>query len=565
LKAVSLPTIAAVLLGLFTFAVFLPALHNGFVNWDDYKNLIDNPNYRGFGWEQLQWMWTNRWMSHYVPLTWMSFGLDYVIWKEAPLGYHLTNVLLHAANAAVFFLLALELFKVGFSRMERQPEWPLLGGAAFASLFFSLHPLRVESVAWVTERRDVLSGLFYLLALLVYIRAFQPAPRRSMPAKPYFICLGFFMMSLLSKEIAITLPAILLLLDVYPLRRLGGGPGRWIGRAVWGVWLEKIPFLLLGIADGAMVLYFAVQNHLVEGVGALGWATRIKITVYGMAFYLRKTVAPTDLSPLYPLTRYKTLLWAAPFQMSAAIVLPVTLLCLLLRRRFPGLLAVWTACAITLLPVSGLIQNGFQIAADRYSYLACLGYAILAGAAVSLSLRVGNPSRLRTAAIASAALLVLSSLSLVTRKQMAIWRDSDTLWSRAIAVEPSFVAHLNLGSSFSSEGDSLGAAQQFRQAIALWPENGAAHNNLGKALLQLRQWAEAAQEFRMAVQLDPTPGAFNSLAHALTREGKIDEAVAALREALRIDPGDVSARTNLQTLLAKKELQEQGGKSLETR
>ncbi len=371
-----------------------------------------------------------------------------------------------------------------------------------------------------------------------------------MPAKPYFICLGFFTMSLLSKEIAITLPAILLLLDVYPLRRLGGGPGRWIGRAVWSVWLEKIPFLLIGIADGAMVLYFAVQNRLVEGVGALGWATRIKITVYGMAFYLRKTVAPTDLSPLYPVTRYKTLLWGAPFQMSAAIVLLVTSLCLLLRRRFPGLLAVWAACAVTLLPVSGLVQNGFQITADRYSYLACLGYAILAGAAVSLGLRVGNPSRLRTAAIASAALLVLSSLSFLTWKQIAVWRDSDTLWRRAIAVEPSFIAHLNLGSSFSGEGDSLGAAQQFREAIAMWPENGAAHSNLGKALLQLRQWDEAAQEFTLAAKLDPTPAAFNSLAHALALQGKIDEAIGALREALRLDPGDASAGTNLQTLLA---------------
>ncbi len=122
MKAVSLPTIAAVLIALLTLVVFLPALNNGFVNWDDYKNLVDNPNFRGFGWEQLQWMWTNRWMSHYVPLTWMSFGLDYVIWKEAPLGYHLTNVLLHAANAAIFFLLALGILKLGFPRLRAAVE-----------------------------------------------------------------------------------------------------------------------------------------------------------------------------------------------------------------------------------------------------------------------------------------------------------------------------------------------------------------------------------------------------------------------------------------------------------
>ncbi len=557
MKAVPIAAIAALLIGLLTVAVFLPALNNGFVNWDDDRNLVNNPNFRGFDWIQLKWMWTNRWMSHYVPLTWLSFGLDYVIWKGNAFGYHLTNVLLHAANAAVFFLLALKIFKRAFPQKEPHREWPLLCGAAFAALFFSLHPLRVESVAWVTERRDVLCGLFYLFALLVYVRAFPREPRRSMQRWPYLMCLGLFVMALLSKEIAITLPGILLLLDIYPLGRLGG-PGRWVGREVWGVWLEKVPFLLIGLADGCLVLYFGIRNYLVEPVAVLGWATRIKITLYGMAFYLRKTIAPTGLSPLYPITRYKTLLWGTPFQLSAALVLAVTLLCILLHRRFRGLLSAWAACAVTLLPVSGLIQNGFQIAADRYSYLACLGFALLAGAVVSLAWRSPDHSRTRRVLITSGALLVLFTLSFLTRKQIAVWRDSDTLWTHAIAVEPSFVAHLNLGSSFFGEGDALGAARQFRQAIALWPDNAGAHINLGKALADLRQWEEAAEEFRRAVQLEPTPAAFNSLAHALATQGKLDEAIGALREALERDPDDGVARRNLQAIVSLKERQEAG-------
>jgi hypothetical protein len=559
LKAASIDAIAALLIGLLTLAVFLPALNNGFVNWDDERNLINNPNYRGFDWIQLKWMWTNHLMSHYVPLTWMTFGLDYLIWKDQPLGYHLTSVLLHAANAAVFFFLALAIFKRVFPGAARDRDGSLLCGAAFASLFFSLHPLRVESVAWATERHDVLCGLFYLLALLVYVRAFSPEPRQSMPRKSYLICLGLFVLALLSKEIATTLPAILLLLDVYPLGRLPAAPGRWLGREVRSVWLEKIPFLVIGLTDGLLAIYFGIRSHQVQPLAGLGWGPRIASAVYGMAFYVRKTLVPTGLSAFYPLTRFKTNFWGRPFLLSAAIVLSVTLVCLLLRRRLPGLLLAWAACVVTLLPVSGLIQNGFQIAADRYSYLACLGFALLAGAILSLSWQRPRHSRTERVLIAGAALLILFSLSSLTLKQIAFWRNSDTLWTRAIAVEPSFIAHLNLGTSLSGQGDSVGAIQEYRQANVFWPDSAMAHNNLGKELLQLGLLEEATQELRRAVQLEPVPAAYNSLARALAMQGKLDEAIAALRQALRIDPKDANAGRNLQTILAIQERQEQGG------
>jgi hypothetical protein len=537
--------LTALFIGFVTIAVFLPAIHNGFVNWDDDVNLVNNPNFRGFSWNHLIWMWTNHLGSHYIPITWMSFGLDYVLWKEKPGGYHLTSVLLHAANTAVFFLLALGILKRSFSGIGSRGQGALLWGAAFAALFFGLHPLRVESVAWATERRDVLSGLFYLLAVLVYVRAFQAQPNRCMPLKPYLTCLALFVMSILSKEIAVTLPFILLILDVYPLRRLPG-PSGWMAREVRTVWLEKIPFFAIALADGIITLAFGIRNHLLEPVAGLGWIPRIASTVYSMAFYILKTIAPISLSPLYPLTRYKTHLSGMPFQLSAATVLLVTLTCIVLRRRFPGVLLAWIACAVTLIPVSGIIQAGFQIAADRYTYLACLGCALLAGAGVSLGWRAVDHSRIGKVMLASAAVPVLLTLSILTMKQLAIWRDSRTLWTRAIAVEPFFATHLNLAGALFNEGDTLGAVDQYRRAIGLWPDNAAIHCMLGGALLDLRQGGEAAREFRLAIQFGPSSDAYVGLTHALVMQGKLDEAIGVLREALLRDPGNVRYQSSLE-------------------
>jgi len=382
-----------------------------------------------------------------------------------------------------------------------------------------------------------------------------------MPWKSYLICLALFTMSILSKEIAMTLPLVLLILDVYPLRRLPG-PGGWFGPAARKVWLEKVPFFVVSLADGAIALHAGVRDHLVEPVAVLGVASRIAITVYGMAFYLLKTVVPIGLSPLYPLTRYKTALGAMPFQMSAAAVLLITLTCLVLRRRFPGLLAAWMASAVILLPVSGIIHNGFQIAADRYTYLACLSWALLAGAGFIVGWRALQHSSTGKRLTATAALLVLCTLSYLTHSQIAFWHDSDTLWTRAIAVEPSFPAHLNLAGSLFNAGNALGAIDQYRQAIALWPGNAAIHTMLGGALLDIHQGEEAAKEFRLAVELEPNPDAFKGLIYALVMQGKLDEAIGALNAELLRNPGDTDARRNLQVISVMQGSHQQNGSGL---
>src|SRR5712692_2885137 len=235
LKPQRVSWLAPVLIALVTFAAFLPTLHNQFVNWDDAKNFLDNPHYRGLGWTHLRWMWTTFHMGHYIPLTWMTFGVDYLLWGLKPFGYHLTSLLLHAANAAVFYFAALRLLKLALPGPAERNQAGLALSAGVAALLFALHPLRVESVAWATERRDVLSGLFYLLTLLAYLRACERGERGR---GWHWVAVGLFACALLSKSMAVSLPVGLLILDLYPLRRLGGAMGWWSAPAR-RVYLEK--------------------------------------------------------------------------------------------------------------------------------------------------------------------------------------------------------------------------------------------------------------------------------------------------------------------------------------
>ena len=540
------------LVALLTFVTFLPALQNDFLNWDDPTNFLTNLDYRGLGWSQLKWMWTSHLTGHYIPVAWMTLGLDYLLWGMNPFGYHLTSVLWHTANAVLFYFVALAILRIAFTGNSVGTRSGIPIGALFATLVFAVHPLRVESVAWATERRDVVSGCFYLLAILVYLGGFADS-EHSIGRRRHWACFAFFALAILSKEIAVTLPVVLLILDAYPLRRLGGVPGRWIGPAVHGVWLEKIPFLALGMADAALALSIARQKNSYAALAGAGWFDRIAASIYSLTFYLRKTLAPVHLAPFHPLTPDKIDPWAAPLAASALVVLSVTVTAVLLRRKFPALLTVWLAYAVTLFPVLGIFDNGPQITADRYSYLACFGWALLGGAAVVAWSRRWDVAQASRALIPATAGLVLLSLAVATWQQARIWRDSDTLWTHALQVEPSFLAYVNMGQLLMERGDYLWAAEHFRQAIAMRPDFPPAHLGLAGALLSLHQAPEAAGEYRVALGLGQAREfAENGLACALALEGKLDEAVDHFHEALRIQPNYEDARRNLQQVLARK-------------
>src|SRR2546422_2164398 len=239
------------ILVLVVLTCFLPTLGNDFVAWDDDLNFTENPNCRGLSWSNLRWMLTTVHGGHYQPLSWMTLGLDYVVWGMNPVGYHLTNLLLHAANAVLFYFMALRLLRASVPGGHADGSWALTLGSGFATLLFAVHPLRAESVAWITERRDVLSGLFYLAAVVAYLRDCDGAvPEGRRTRKWYWASLGLFALALLSKAMAVTLPVILLALDAYPLRRLGAVGGGWPWASLRAVVMEKLPFFLLSLAAG---------------------------------------------------------------------------------------------------------------------------------------------------------------------------------------------------------------------------------------------------------------------------------------------------------------------------
>jgi tetratricopeptide (TPR) repeat protein len=525
-------------------APFLPALQAGFVGWDDGPNLVDNPHFRGLGWTQLRWMFTTTLLGHYIPLTWLSFALTHALAGMAPFAYHLGNLLLHGANAAVFFLVGRRLLGAAFGVPRPAVPGPTVEwGAALAALVFAVHPLRAESVAWATERRDLLSGLFYLLAVLVYLRGVQD--QGVLAGRWRALCLLAFGAGLLSKSIVMTLPLTLLLLDVYPLRR----PAGW--RALLR---EKAGHLVLAAAGAAVALWAVHSVSGLTGYDRYGPPARLAMTAYSLWFYPARFVWPAELSPLYelpPVVRLADPRFAGP----AIGVVVLAVLLLALRRRWPGGLAAWLHSAIALGPVAGLVHAGHQLAHDRYSYLSGLGFALLAGGALAAGLRGAvGPRRLawlRPAAALTAA-VIIGGLGAGAWRQTGIWRDSVSLWRAAVAADPTCglcaehlaIALVETGSG--GAGRTAEAEDLLRRAIALRPDRPRPYYNLAALLVGQRRFAEAErvlQSYRRA---------FPGLADAPLRLGMLERdrgrpeaALPHLREALRLDPGSTRARAEL--------------------
>src|SRR4030095_12872355 len=285
----------ALIVAIATFVVFLPSLSNQFVNWDDYETLVDNPHYRGLSWGHVRWMFTTFHMGHYQPLSWLTLGLDYLLWGTNPFGYHLTNLVLQSANAVVFFFLARLLLKRAFKLANDKSNIHLDLAAGLAALLFSIHPLRVESVVWATERRDVLSGLFFLMTLYGYVRSHTDAnekSRRSWVA----LSLGAFVLSLGAKASAITLPLVLVLIDIYPLRRLRGAWRSWPKPQAIKILWEKLPFAVLAIVLAIIAIFAQQSAGALRPVQQYFISYRVGQALYGIIFYLWKSILPFNLS-----------------------------------------------------------------------------------------------------------------------------------------------------------------------------------------------------------------------------------------------------------------------------
>ena len=526
-----------------TALVYARTLVNGFVDFDDQSNLIENPFFRGLAPSNLSWMFTDV-TGHYIPLTWLTFAIDHSLWGMEPAGYHLTNVLLHVANTVVFYGVVLELLRAARRKLPASGIEHV--AAAAGAALFALHPLRVESVAWATERRDVLSGLFFLLAIRSYLRFHRHRETEgAAPARGRFpfAALAWYVPSLLAKPVGMTLPLVLLLLDVYPLRRLGSirdALGR--GRAVV---IEKLPFVALGLATAIVEGIAESRLDTFYSLEQYGIAGRIGQACYVLAFYVWKTLVPFGLSPLYGLPVGWTL-WRADVLIAAAFVVAVSIFLVRGRRRWPGALTAWVGYAVLLAPVLGFAQAGPHLAADRYTYLATLGFAVVvAGTLADLGTRPQAASAYRAALAVTAAVLVV--LTMLTWRQIAIWHDSIALWQTAVAADPQcYVCRNNLGNALLRADRPADAAEHFRVALELQPGDADGHANLGNVAERDGRVDDARREYERALAIDPThPIAHNNLARLLLADGKTDEAIAHLQTALRREPMQGESYINL--------------------
>ncbi len=525
----------ASIVGAGTLLAYLPGLSNGFVNfWDDRVTILDNAAIRGLDGEHLRAMFTTFVNGHYQPLSLLSLAIDRMLWGDNPAGYHLTSAALHALNAMLLCgvidtLLALS------QRTPGQERWRAFA-AGFGALIFSLHPLRVESVAWATERRDVLSGLFFLLALHAYLPRRDGALRR----RPLLV-LVWMLAGLLSKSILVTLPAALLALDCYPLRRLGStrrpsDEAPTAGAGWRPALLEKLPLLLLAapfmiIAHQAQQASGAMSSSLWRG----GWE-RLQMSLDALVFYAEKTLLPINLSPLYALRPAGP--GATRVVLCAALLLGAALWAWRARNRHRWLLAAGFAYLALASPILGFFQSGPQRAADRYTYLPMLPAALLAAAGLQHVLASAGSRRTRALWLAGS-VTVLAVLAALTLRQIPVWHDPESLWSRVLAVEPdSRVGHV-----FQAREREYAAAaariEPLARAANASPNDPVILSNLADALIETRRCPEATRVLDRILALRADDAA------ALRRRGgcrmAAGEALAAIRDfdrAVEINPGD---------------------------
>jgi protein O-mannosyl-transferase len=515
-------------------AAFRPAMTAGFVLFDDHVNFVQNFDYRGLGVHQLSWMFTTRLLGHYIPLSWMSLGLDYLIWGMNPFGYHLTSVLLHALNALLMMVLA--------GRLLRR-VWPLpehsravAGGALAAAIGFAVHPLRAESVAWITERRDVLCGCFVLLVVLLYVAAAEAHCRRRR-----WLLAGSWLLyaaALLSKAIAVALPVSLWALDATVLGR--GSEDRTTRAEI-----EKLPYLVLAAAAAVTALWAIAPVRALNEDLLLG--PRLAAAGFGLTYYLRATLVPVGF-PFFIPWPPRVALGQPVFALHAALVAALVALCWTLRRRFPSGLAAFTAYAAWVLPVSGLFQAGPQMAANRYSYLSCTPWALLAGAGVT-RLLVGSPRRgaappclsvRRQIVVAIGMTSVTAMLVAATRHQVALWHDPISSSRAEVASAPdNWLPRYHLAVSELQVGQWRAAAVQVRAGLRSTPD--AYHlAELGALILatspdpSARSAGEALGLARRAVDAADPPEAFSlyALAAAQAESGDFAAAETTARAAL---------------------------------
>ena len=540
---------------------YLPALRNDFVNWDDDIYVYDNPAIRTLDIKAVAWMFTTSRAGNWHPLTWMSHSVDCALWGLNPFGHHLTNMVVHGLNTLMVFLLVLQLL-----RAARKPSGEFVPDGAGAirtagitALLFGLHPLHVESVAWVSERKDLLCAFFVLLSVRAYV-AYAAAPGGGRKRFGFTVCVVCAALALMAKPMAVSIPLVLLVIDAYPLRRFSGGAGK-----TSRVLLEKIPFTVMSAASTLLTLRAAQAGKSICSVDVLPLQARLLNGMHSLAFYLQKMLVPGGLSPLYLYPHPSTIRWSdGRYLVSIMVIVLITAGCWGLSRRGKHLLsAVWAYYLATLLPVIGVVQVGIQAAADRYTYLPSISIFLLAGVGVSWSWNgaaLTRYPRFWRGSIVAALCFVFAALGMLTIRQIGVWQTPERFWNYVVEHAPvkNPLAYNNLGNAVARAGRLGEAIAAYEQALAVMPNDVDALNNLGIVYARSGDVDGAIAQYKRALAYAPDYArAHYNLANAYRTKGLLEEAVAEYEKALSIDPGYAQARDNLAEVAAQKRIQDQ--------
>jgi Flp pilus assembly protein TadD len=527
--------IFCLLLVVATLAVYNPVNSHPFVNYDDDRYIAENPHvHNGLGWDTITWAFTSSEQANWHPLTWLSHALDYRLFQLNPTGHHFTSLLIHASNAVLLFLL------LAFATHR-------VGPSLFVALLFALHPINVESVAWVAERKNVLSTFFFLAAIGAY------GWYRRKPDWPRYLAVaGWFALGLMAKPMVITFPFVLLLLDYWPLSRVKVSRAGAVGttRSRTKLVAEKLPLLVLSAASAFITLHAQQAGGAMRSSAQFSAGVRLENAVVAYAMYLWKMIWPSHLAPIYPHPGDTLPAWKVG--LSVLALLAVTGMVLRFRaKRY--LLAGWLWFLGTLVPVIGLVQVGDQAMADRYAYIPLIGIFVM----IAWGLDDCAESRaLGVAARIIPAACVLLALSAATHRQLGYWASNYDLWTRALAVtDKNFIAQDNLGGALLLLGKPDEAYAHFQAASAINPRDPMSRSNLGAYLQEHGRLDEALQEYDRVISLTSDPGllaaTYANRGAAYSRLGADQPARQDYEHALQLNSSQSNAYLGLGQLLEK--------------